>query len=334
MATKYDTENILVFENKVLREMLEEQLITALDMNQFITTDYSLQATPGMKIEIHTYHGTGEVEDVEMGEGNTKDIGAYYTSEDYEVTTTQGRIPFYDEQQMVDPKAIDKAVQHLAELMTDDITTKVVGEFNKADIVKFNFDYDFDGIVEAISMLPEEQNAGLFLLIARKDVHKFQKNLKDQLKYVEDYVRTGALGTIAGVPVYPTDAVAVGTAYLATREAVTCYVKKGVETEQEREANTRKTTIYGRNVKVIALTNANKVIKLASGARFVADDETGDITDGLSGDVYEVVTVGVSDVPATEGWYEYDSDNDAMVLTEDTTEGGAQGKTYYAKAEG
>lgn len=266
MATKYDTANILVFENEILQEKLEEQLITALDMNQFITTDYSLAAQPGMKIEIHTYHGTGDVEDVDMTEGNTGDIGAYYTTEDYEVTTTQGRVPYYDEQQMVDPTAIDKAIEHLSEQLTNDITTKIVAEFEKASHVEYGFDYSFDKIVEAISGMPDEKNEGLFLLVARKDIAKFQKNLKDYLSYTEDFVRTGAIGSIAGVPLYPTDAIAPGTAYLATREAVTCFVKKGVEIEQERDANVRKNTIYGRNVKVIALTNDDKVVKLKAGA--------------------------------------------------------------------
>lgn len=324
---KYETSNIKVFENKVLKEMLEEQLITALDMNRFITVDYTLQATPGMKIEIHTYRGRGAVEDLDMGEGNSENIGATYTSKDYEVITTQGRVPFYDEQQMVDPKAIDKSIQHLAELMTNDITTKVVNELDNADIVKFNFKYDFDDIVDAISSFPEEQINGLFLLIARKDVAKFQKKLKDYLSYTEDFVRTGSIGTIAGVPLYPTDALASGVAYLANKEAVTCFVKKGVETEQERDANTRKTIIYGRNVKLIALTDANKVIKLTADPRFEVSD--GVINDYF-GDVYEVVSPELTDVPVDEGWFEYDSENDAMVETTDTTEGGAQGKTYYA----
>ena len=115
MASKYDTEDIFVFDNEILKEKLEEQLVTALDMNQFITTDYSLTATPGMKIEIHTYHGSGDVEDLAMGTGNTDDIGAFYTTKSYEVSTTQGRVPYYDEQQMNDPTAIDKAIQHLSE---------------------------------------------------------------------------------------------------------------------------------------------------------------------------------------------------------------------------
>lgn len=264
MASKYNTEDILVFDNEILREKLEEQLITALDMNQFITTDHSLSATPGMTIEIHTYHGTGDVEDLEMGEGNEGNIGAFYTTESYEVGTTQGRVPYYDEQQMTDPTAIDKAIQHLSEQMTNDITTKIVAEFEKASHVQNEFDYSFEAIVEAISGMPQESNSGLFLLFARKDMAKFQKNLKDVLSYTEDFVRTGAIGSIAGVPLYPTDAVATGNAYLATKEAITCFVKKGVEVEQERDANTRKNTIYGRNVKVIALTNDDKVVKLTT----------------------------------------------------------------------
>ena len=150
--------------------------------------------------------------------------------------------------------------------MTNDVTTKVVAELGKADVVHYDFGFTFEDIVDAISLLPQENNPGLFLLISRKDLAKFQKNLKDALSYTEDFVRTGAIGAIAGVPVYPTDALEAGTAFLATKEAVTCFVKKGVETEQERDANIRKTTIYGRNVKVIALTNAAKVVKLTTEA--------------------------------------------------------------------
>lgn len=260
MASKYDTTSIKVFDNEVLETKLENQLTTALDMNQFITTDYSLVATPGMKIEIHTYHGTGDVEDLDMTEGNTGDIGAYYTSEDYEVTTTQGRVPYYDEQQMNDPTAIDKAVQHLSEQLTNDITNKIVAELEKGTHKVYSFGFDFAGVVDAIASMPDETNEGLFMLLNKKDYATFQKNLADSLKYVEDFARRGYVGTVAGVPVYTTDAVAQGTAYMASREAVTCFVKKGVEVEQERDANTRKTTIFGRNVKVIALTNDNKVV--------------------------------------------------------------------------
>lgn len=262
MASKYDTTSIKTFDNEVLREALESALITKLDMNNYITVDYSLAAEPGMKIKVHTYVGKGDVEDLAMGAGNSGDIGSEWKEAEYEVITTQGRAVYYDEQQMNDPKAIDAAVNHLAEQLTNDITSKVVAELDNASLTKFDFKYDFDDVVDAISMLPEEVNDGMFLMIARKDLGKFQKKCKELLSYSEDYVRTGIVGHLAGVPVVPTDAVAVGKAYLASREAITCFVKKGVELETERDANTRANKLFGRNVKVIALTNAKKVVKL------------------------------------------------------------------------
>ena len=76
MASKYDTDNIKTFDNEVLETKLENQLITKLNMNQFITMDYSLTEAPGMVKKIRTYVGTGAVEDLDMGDGNTEVIGS------------------------------------------------------------------------------------------------------------------------------------------------------------------------------------------------------------------------------------------------------------------
>lgn len=266
MASSYDTSSLKVFDDVVIATKLENQLITALDMNQYITTDYSLSATPGMSIEIHTYHGTGDVEDLAMTEGNTGDIGANYTTEKYTVTTTQGRVPYYDEQIMTDPTAVDKAIQHLSTQLTNDLTEKVVAELAKGTHIMNSFAFDFAGIVEAIASMPNEVDDGLFLLINKKDYATLQKNLGDSLQYVEAFARTGYVGTVAGVAVVMTNAVEEGTAYLATSEAVTCFVKKGVEVEQDRDINTRKNTIVGRVVRVIALTNDDKVVVLKKAA--------------------------------------------------------------------
>ena len=121
-------------------------------------------------------------------------------------------------------------------------------------------------IAEAISMLPEESNDGLYLMIARKDIAKFQKKLKDSLQYVEAFVRTGYIGHICGVPVYANDAVPTGKAYLATREAVTCFMKRGASVETARDIEARANTIVGNIVRVIALTNDDKVIVLSAAA--------------------------------------------------------------------
>ena len=268
-ASKYDSSNIKVFDNFVLETKLENQLITALNMNQFITMDYSLAEAPGMVKKIRTYVGTGEVEDLDMGEGNTKAIGSQWSETPYEVTTTQGHVPFYDEQAMTDPVAIDKAIQHLSEALTNDVTAKVVDELGKGSGTIETL--DFDGIVDAIAEFPNESNSDMYLLMNKKAYAELQKNSKEYLSYVEAFVRQGYVGSIAGVPIYVTKAISNADpdaetpvaehaeAFLACKSAITCFMKKGVETEQERDANTRKTDIYARNVKVIALTDATKV---------------------------------------------------------------------------
>lgn len=76
MASAYDSANIKTFDNKVVETKLENQLMTSLNMNQFITMDYSLTENPGMTKVIRTYVGTGNVEDLAMGAGNTADIGS------------------------------------------------------------------------------------------------------------------------------------------------------------------------------------------------------------------------------------------------------------------
>lgn len=265
-SEKYSTDEVKTFDNVIIQQKLENQLITALDMNQFITTDYSLSAQPGMSISVHTYKGTGNVEDLAMKSGNTGDIGVDFTETSYEVKTTQGRVTYYDEQQMNDPTAIDKAIQHLSEELTNDLTKKIVTELGKGTNVKNSFTWDFAGVVEAIASMPNETNTGLFMLINKEDYATLQKNLATSLQYVEDFARSGYVGSVAGVPIYVTAAVAKGTAYLATREAVTAFVKKGVETETERDANTRKNVIYGRKVMVVALTDDSKVVVLKTAA--------------------------------------------------------------------
>lgn len=269
ISTKYSTTSLKTFDNAIVQTKLENQLTTALDMNQFITPDYSLTATPGMKVQIRKYVGNGEVEDLDMTEGNTKDIGATFTESEYAVTTTQGRVPYYDEQEMNDPTAVDKAVQHLSELLTNDLTTKIVGELNKATNIQYSTTFSFANFVDAISMLnvTETESPNMFCLISKEDYATVVRTLADDLKYVEDYVRTGYVGSVAGVPIIWSKAVTKGTAYIATKEAVTAYIKKGVETEIERDANTRKNTLYGRTVRVVALTDANKVVKMTTGSK-------------------------------------------------------------------
>lgn len=281
MASKYDTQSIKTFDNEVLANMLEDQLITSLDMNQFITTDYSMTEAPGMVKRIRKYTGTGNVQELDMGEGNTQKIGSEFVDETYEVKLTQGWVQYFDEQDWNDPIAIEKAIQHLSEQIINDNTTKIVAEFEKATNAVYDFDWSFASIVRAKAGMPDEVNSGLFMLVNRGDSAELMITLEDHLKYVEGFVRSDYIGSIAGIPVYVSDAVPSGEAFIATKEAITCFMKKGVAIETDRDANTRCNDIFGRVVKVIALTNDHKVIKLATDVPFtaVANPDVDDIKD-------------------------------------------------------
>ena len=255
-----------LYPNFVLENKLEDQLSTKLDVNNYVTADYSLAESAGMVKKIHTYYGQGEVQDLAMGQGNSVDVETGYREVTYTVGTTQGRFPYYDEEVQTDPVAIDKGIQHLAELMTNDLTSKVIAELGKATLKKTSCTWTFEDIVDAIALFPDENEEGAFLLINKAEQAALRKNLKNQLSYVEGFVRTGYIGHVAGVPVIMSAAVPEGEAYLATKEAVTCFVKKGAEIEQERDANTRKNIVYARKVMVVALTNARKVVKLTTAA--------------------------------------------------------------------
>ena len=264
MATIYDTANYKVVDNEVLETKIENQLITKLNMNQFITVDNSLTEAPGMVKKVRTYKGTGTVEDLEMGEGNSKLIGAEFDEKDYRVMTTQGHTAFYDEQRMADPTAIDTGINRITTELTNDITRKVVGELEKT--TKRLTALTFDGVVDAIAEYPDEEATGLYLLMAKDSYASLQKACKDQLKYVEDFVRSGYVGHLAGVPIYVSKAVANGQAYLASKDAITLFRKKGVEVENARDADHRKNDIFARDYKVIALTDATKAFKLVASA--------------------------------------------------------------------
>lgn len=68
------------------------------------------------------------------------------------------------------------------------------------------------------------------------------------------------------MPVIVSKAVPAGTGFLATKEAVKCFVKKGVEIEQDRDPNIRQNSVYGRKVMLIALVDQTKVVKLTTQA--------------------------------------------------------------------
>ena len=256
----------VLYDNKVLENKVEGFLKTNIDMSAYATIDYSLVEEAGMTKVINTYTATGNVQDLAMGEGNSEEIAVSFKPQSYKVKITQGHLPYYDEQEMEDPMVVEVGLTKMSAQMTNDLTSKIIAELGKTKLTCQMNTWGFDEFVDAIAKYPYESEEGLFILINPAQKAKIRKALGTDLKYSEGFVRTGYIGHVCGVPVIVSKAVADGEAYLATKEAVTVFVKKGTVIEQDRDKNTRKNDIYARKCMLVALTDGTRAIKLTQAA--------------------------------------------------------------------
>ena len=250
------------YDNFVLAEKILSILSTKMDINRYMTIDNSLTETAGMVKKIHKYVGSGNVQDLARGEGNTEYLNADFTEEEYRVSRTQGAIRYFDDDEMTDPVLIETKVKTLSESMVNDWTAKAIVEFGKTSNQAVFTDYKLANWADAIAVYANkyESQEGLFFLAAMDLVPTIRKALGDQLMYVESYIRTGAIGSILGVPIYTSKAVPSGLMFMATKDAVTAFMKKGVNVEQKRDPNTKENMIFASRYAVIALTDESKCV--------------------------------------------------------------------------
>ena len=254
-----------VYPNYVLANEIEDQYNSKLDLMRFCTVDNSLVGVAGDTKKIRVYQATDATEKLAMGEGNTKNIEVTYADKEYTILMAQNRFPYYDEELMKDPLVIQTGVRHMTTDMFNSVQADIFAEFNKATqtITLSGTDY-FSAFVDAVAMLPGENNEELevFAFVHKNDRAAIRKALKDELKYVEAFVRAGYIGTVAGVNLYTKEDAVEGEICGGTREAVTFFNKKGTEVEQERDANIRLNEIYSRKYYLAAMTDATKCFKI------------------------------------------------------------------------
>ena len=255
-----------VYENIVLSNKVNDILKTAVNLSNYMTIDNTLAEQAGMKKKVITYTSTGNVEALGMGEGNSTSLEVQKSEAEYEVLTFQGKFAFYDEEEMTDPMVVDTGLKHSADNMVNKFTDLAVAEYEKATLAVPATAWSFDVVVDAIAQMNLEDESGLFLLISPADKGAFRKALKDDLNYSEGYVRTGYIGNVCGVPVIVSKAIPAGKGYLATKDAITVFIKKDTETEYKRDPDTRDNKYWVRKFGVVALTDATKVVKITVSA--------------------------------------------------------------------
>ena len=253
-----------VYSNFYLSNEVEDQFNSHLDLQRFCVVDDTLVGTAGMKRIIHTYRATDGTEKLTIGAGNSKSIEVSYTPAEYEIALAQNRFVWNDEHAMTDPMLVPVGMKHAGTDMFNTVQGDIYGEFAKTGVQVNATAYNFDAFVDAASALNREnvEDLEIFAFVCPADKGKVRKALKEELKYVEAYARQGYIGSVAGINLYDKADAIEGEIIVGVKGAVTIFNKKGVETEQERDANTRVNSAYSRKYYVVALTDESKAVKI------------------------------------------------------------------------
>ena len=255
-------ENV-VYANFVLENKFKDILETKLDSIKFMTVDTDLQGVEGMKKTINTYTYDGAVEAVAEGATNTTRGKVTFVDKDYDVIVKQQVFDYTDEQAMKDRNVVEVGVKGSAVEMINDLNNDFFTEIAKTSTLHTHTGaLSYDVIVDAIEKMNIEDETGLFLLIGTDLKAQIRKDPDFKASRLGEMLYHGQIGDICGVPVAVSKKVPENTAYLATKEAVTCFIKKQNEVEQDRQKEKRINTVITRKVALVALTDATKAVKI------------------------------------------------------------------------
>lgn len=252
------------YENFYLSNEVEDQFNSHLDLAQFCTIDRNLVGTAGMKRIINVYSATDGTEKLAKGAGNSKSISVSFTPKEYEILLAQNRFDYYDEEAMTDPNIVPVGMKHAGTDLFNTANADIYAEYAKATLETNPTAFDFAAFVDAQAKLGLEniEDVTMFGFVCPDDMATIRKALKDDLKYVEAFAKNGYVGSVAGINLYTKADATAGTVIIGTKDAVTLFVKTGVETEQERDGNTRQNSIFNRKYYLAALTDATKAVKM------------------------------------------------------------------------
>lgn len=270
--------NTPIYDNFLLSNIVEDQFKSHLDLQNFCTVDTSLTGTAGMTRKVNVYSATDGTEKLEVGAGNTKSIAVKYTQKEYKIILAQNRFEYYDEEAMQDDMVVPVGMQHAGTDLFNTVNADIFKAFGKTENTIEAADYGFGTFADAVAKLNIEGTdndpaaIACFAFVNAEDMAAIRKALKDDLKYVESFSRTGYVGTVAGVNLYVKKDATKGEIIVATPQAVTLFVKKDTEIEQvlagarsETAANTRLNTIFARKYYLAALTDQTKAVKISLG---------------------------------------------------------------------
>ena len=252
-----------IVDRKVIEDRIKDILETSLDTVQLMTVDADLEQNAGMVKHINTYEYEGAVEAVAEGATNTVRGKVTFTEKEYRVGVKQQVFDYTDEQYMKDPMVVEVGAKGMSTEMKNDMNNDYFVEIDKTTTLhEHTGSFSYDVVVDAIEKMNLEDETGLFLLIGNDSKAEIRKDDDFKASKMGEILYTGQIGDISGVPVIVSKKVPEGTKYLATKEAVTLFTKKDVETESDRDKEHRINTEIARRVCLVALTDSTKAVKI------------------------------------------------------------------------
>lgn len=250
-----------VYSNKIIEAKAKDLLTTSVNTRNLMTVDNSLTAEAGMTKTINVYTYTGTAEEVAAGAGNTNRGSIAYVGTDYTVKMVQQAFDYQDEDFMKDNTIVDNMLKGANQVMVNKMTADFIGECAKASISHEAAAFGYDAVVDGIAKLNVEDESKLFIVIPTAWKADLRKDEDYKAARMGEVVYNGQVGTVCGIPVIATNALN-DVAYVMTAEAVKLFMKKDVEVEQDRDADTRTNSVYLRTAYIVALADATKICKI------------------------------------------------------------------------
>lgn len=251
-----------VYANKVIEAKAKDLLTTAVNTRNLMTIDTTLEQSAGMTKTINVYTYSGTAEEVAAGQGNSGRGSITYEGKDYTVKMVQQAFDYFDEDFMKDPSIVDNMLRGANQVMVNKMTADFIAECGKATLSHpLSGALSYDAIVDAISLLNVEDESGIFVVIPNGWKAALRKDADYKSARMGEVIYNGQVATVCGIPVICTKAL-TDVAFVMTKEAIKLFMKKDVEVEQERDADTRTNGVYLRTAYVVALEDATKICKI------------------------------------------------------------------------
>ena len=267
---------------QVMGDMIEAKIPHLLKFTPFAKVDTSLVGVPGDTKTVPSWNFIGAAEDVAEGaEVGTNKLTASTTT--FTIKKAMKSVGITQESinsGLGDPvgAAEDQLAKAVAVKLDADVLAAVMGATLSYDGSGAKIGYD--GIVDAIGVLDEEENTDKVMFIAPTQVTTMRKdaNFIDKNKYGNDVMVTGEIGMVGNTRIVPSKQIVAAdgkyvcpiiklepasaeTEYTETElPAITIFLKKDTSVDHEWFPKKQTHDITAAKYYGVALTNAAKVV--------------------------------------------------------------------------